>query len=144
MDALLAENAHTYRGAPPECFERLSRLRALEHQRTRRPVRSTSRSSSVVPKGTLALWTKARLARAAHRHRGDACRFPLRPSTILPESVGACCPRSGIVRDYADDHTFHRGEVYPGRFLRWDSSRAARLRHFIPEAAMVATGACRR
>lgn len=92
--------------------------------------------------GTLALWTKAKLALVKPKeHRAMLVIF-LYDLAILPEIVRRVLPFDPESFESYDDHTFTLAvKLLPQMLSQLGFAKAARLGiDFIPEAAMVATG----
>jgi FAD/FMN-containing dehydrogenase len=92
--------------------------------------------------GTLALWTKAKLALVAPKeHRAMLVIF-LQDVNILPEIVNRVLPQNPESFESYDDHTFTLAVKFlPQMLSQMGLVKAARLGiDFIPEALMVATG----
>ncbi len=92
--------------------------------------------------GTLALWTKAKLALVQPKgHRAMLVIF-LSNLDILPEIVNRVLPQHPESFESYDDHTFTLAVKFlPQMLSQMGLVKAARLGiDFIPEAAMVATG----
>ena len=92
--------------------------------------------------GTLALWTKAKLALVAPKeHRAMLVVF-LSDLDILPEIVQRVLLQKPESFESYDDHTFTLAVKFmPQMLMQMGLVKAARLGiDFIPEAAMVATG----
>ncbi len=92
--------------------------------------------------GTLALWTKAKLALVSPKgHRAMLVIF-LSNLDILPEIVSRVLPQHPESFESYDDHTFTLAVKFlPQMLSQMGLVKAARLGiDFIPEAAMVATG----
>lgn len=92
--------------------------------------------------GTLALWTKAKLALVRPKeHRAMLVIF-LYDLAILPEIVKRTLPQNPESFESYDDHTFTLAVKFlPEMLMQMGLAKAARLGvDFIAEAAMVATG----
>ncbi len=92
--------------------------------------------------GTLALWTKAKLALVRPKeHRAMLVIF-LYDLAILPEIVKRTLPQNPESFESYDDHTFTLAVKFlPEMLMQMGFAKAARLGvDFIAEAAMVATG----
>ncbi len=92
--------------------------------------------------GTLALWTKAKLALVKPKeHRAMLVVF-LKDLNILPEIVNRVLPQNPESFESYDDNTFTLAVKFmPQMLSQMGLVKAARLGiDFIPEAAMVATG----
>lgn len=92
--------------------------------------------------GTLALWTKAKLALVKPKeHRAMLVIF-LYDLAILPEIVKRILPQNPESFESYDDHTFALAVKFlPEMLMQMGFAKAARLGvDFIAEAAMVATG----
>ena len=92
--------------------------------------------------GTLALWTRAKLALVKPKeHRAMLVIF-LHDLNILPEIVNRVLPLNPESFESFDDHTFTLAvKLIPGMLSQMGFMRAAKLGiDFIPEALLVATG----
>ena len=141
MDALLAENAALIEAKRPKVSKNSAgyALWSIRDAKT-----NTFNLAKLIcgSQGTLALWTKAKLALIKPReHRAMLVIF-LSDLTILPEIVSRVLPQNPESFESYDDHTFTLAVKFiPEMLSQMGFIKAARLGiDFIPEALMVATG----
>ena len=141
MDALLAENAALIEAKRPKVSKNSAgyALWNIRDQAT-----GTFNLAKLIcgSQGTLALWTKAKLALVRPKeHRAMLVIF-LSDLSILPEIVQRVLPQNPESFESYDDHTFTLAVKFlPQMLSQMGLAKAARLGiDFIPEAAMVATG----
>ena len=141
MDALLTENAALIEAKRPKVSKNSAgyALWSIRDAKT-----NTFNLAKLIcgSQGTLALWTKAKLALVRPReHRAMLVIF-LSDLTILPEIVNRVLPKNPESFESYDDHTFTLAVKFiPEMLSQMGFIKAARLGiDFIPEALMVATG----
>ncbi|MDO8624133.1 MAG: FAD-binding oxidoreductase [bacterium] len=141
MDALLTENAAEIEARKPKVSKNSAgyALWAI-----RDPKAGTFNLSKLIcgSQGTLALWTKAKLALVKPKeHRAMLVVF-LSDVNILPEIVKRVLPLNPESFESYDDQTFKLAVKFlPEMLAQMGWARAARLGiSFIPEAEMVLTG----
>ena len=141
MDTLLAENAALIEAKRPKVSKNSAgyALWSIRDAKT-----NTFNLAKLIcgSQGTLALWTKAKLALVKPReHRAMLVIF-LSDLTILPEIVNRVLPQNPESFESYDDHTFTLAVKFiPEMLSQMGFIKAARLGiDFIPEALMVATG----
>ena len=141
MDALLTENAALIEAKRPKVSKNSAgyALWSIRDAKTH-----TFNLAKLIcgSQGTLALWTKAKLALVRPReHRAMLVIF-LSDLTILPEIVNRVLPKNPESFESYDDHTFTLAVKFiPEMLSQMGFIKAARLGiDFIPEALMVATG----
>ena len=141
MDALLTENAALIEAKRPKVSKNSAgyALWSIRDAKT-----NTFNLAKLIcgSQGTLALWTKAKLALVRPReHRAMLVIF-LSDLTILPEIVNRVLPQNPESFESYDDHTFTLAVKFiPEMLSQMGFIKAARLGiDFIPEALMVATG----
>lgn len=92
--------------------------------------------------GTLALWTKAKLALVKPKENRAMLVIFLHDLSILPEIVERVLPENPESFESFDNHTFTLAvKLIPSMLFQMGFAKAVRLGfNFIPEALMVATG----
>ncbi len=141
MDALLAENATLIEERRPKVSKNSAGYALWS---VKDPKTGTFNLAKLIcgSQGTLALWTKAKLALVKPKeHRAMLVIF-LSDLTILPEIVNRVLPKNPESFESYDDHTFTLAVKFiPEMLSQMGFIKAARLGiDFIPEALMVATG----
>lgn len=140
MDELLTKNARLIEERRPKVSKNAAGY-ALWRVRDERTGATNLAKLICGSQGTLALWTKARLALVAPKeHRAMLVIF-LSDLAILPEIVKRVLPQHPESFESFDDHTFTLAVKFiPEMLAQMGFARAARLGiSFIPEALMVAT-----
>ncbi len=141
MDTLITENAALIEERRPKVSKNSA---GYGLWRVRDPKTGTFNLAKLIcgSQGTLALWTKAKLALVKPKeHRAMLVVF-LYDLNILPEIVKRVLPENPESFESYDDHTFKLAVKFlPGMLSQMGFAKAIRLGiDFIPEAAMVATG----
>lgn len=141
MDELLAKNAKLIANHKPKVSKNSAGY-ALWNVRDERTGGMNLAKLICGSQGTLALWTRAKLALVKPKeHRAMLVIF-LSDLAILPEIVKRVLPQHPESFESYDDHTFTLAvKLLPAMLKQMGWVKAARLGiDFIPEAAMVATG----
>lgn len=141
MDELLTKNAQLIEARRPKVSKNAAGY-ALWRVRDERTGATNLAKLICGSQGTLALWTKARLALVRPKeHRAMLVIF-LSNLDILPEIVKRVLPQHPESFESFDDHTFALAVKFiPEMLAQMGFAKAARLGiSFIPEALMVATG----
>ncbi len=141
MDELLAKNARLIAAHKPKVSKNSAGY-ALWNVRDERTGGLNLAKLICGSQGTLALWTRARLALVTPKeHRAMLVIF-LSDIALLPEIVKRVLPQHPESFESYDDHTFTLAvKLLPQMLRQMGFAKAARLGiDFIPEAAMVATG----
>jgi FAD/FMN-containing dehydrogenase len=141
MDALLTENAALIASKKPKVSKNSAGY-ALWSIRDERTGATNLAKLICGSQGTLALWTKAKLALVTPKeHRAMLVIF-LQDLNVLPEIVKRVLAQGPESFESYDDHTFTLAVKFlPEMLSQMGFARAARLGiDFLPEAAMVATG----
>ncbi len=141
MDSLLTENAEIIEAHRPRVSKNSAGY-ALWSVRDHATGRTNLAKLITGSQGTLALWTKAKIALVRpkpHRAMLVAFLYDLAP---LPDIVARVLPLRPESFESYDDHTFTLAVKFlPEMLAQMGFAKAARLGiDFIPEAAMVATG----
>lgn len=141
MDALVTSNAGLIEGHRPKVSKNSA---GYALWRIRDPKTGAFNLAKLMcgSQGTLALWTRAKLALVKPKeHRAMLIVF-LYDLNILPEIVKRVLPQHPESFESYDDHTFTLAVKFlPGMLSQMGFAKALRLGiDFIPEAAMVATG----
>lgn len=141
MDELLTKNAALIKAKRPNVSKNSAGY-ALWSVRDDRTGATNLAKLICGSQGTLALWTKAKLALVKPKeHRAMLVVF-LKDLNLLPEIVKRVLPQHPESFESYDDHTFELAVKFmPEMLLQMGFTRAAKLGiDFIPEAIMVATG----
>ena len=141
MDALLVENASLIESHRPKVSKNSAGY-ALWSIRDYKTGRFNLAKLICGSQGTLALWTKAKLALVKPKeHRAMLVIF-LHDLNILPEIVKRVLPMNPESFESFDDHTFTLAvKLIPGMLSQMGWIKAAKLGiDFIPEMEMVLTG----
>src|SRR3989344_5180556 len=141
MDTLITENAALIEAHRPKVSKNSA---GYGLWRIRDPKTGTFNLAKLIcgSQGTLALWTKAKLALVKPKeHRAMLVIF-VSNLDILPEIVNRVLPQHPESFESYDEHTFTLAVKFlPEMLSQMGFAKAARLGvDFIPEAAMVATG----
>ena len=141
MDALVTDNAALIEAHRPKVSKNSA---GYALWRIRDPKTNTFNLAKLIcgSQGTLALWTKAKLALVTPKERRAMLVVFLYDLDILPEIVRRVLLESPESFESYDDHTFTLAVKFiPQMLSQMGFLKAARLGiDFIPEAAMVATG----
>jgi len=151
MDALLTEHAGLIEGRRPHVSKNSAgyALWSVRESKEVKPLYFNLAKLICGSQGTLALWTKAKLALVAPKeHRAMLVIFLGSPKhgegglAILPEIVRRVLEQNPESFESYDDHTFTLAVKFlPQMLAQMGFARAARLGiDFIPEAVMVASG----
>ncbi len=141
MDALLTKNAALIEARKPKVTKNSAGY-ALWSVRDERTGATNLAKLITGSQGTLALWTRAKLALVRPKeHRAMLVLF-LSNLSLLPEIVERVLRQHPESFESYDDHTFELAvKLLPEMLKQMGFVKAARLGiDFIPEAAMVATG----
>lgn len=141
MDALLTENAGLIEAHRPQVSKNSAGY-ALWSVRDKQTGVFNLAKLICGSQGTLALWTKARLALVAPKPRRAMLVIFLSDLDILPEIVERVLPHTPESFESYDDHTFSLAlKFLPEMLSQMGFFRALRLGlSFVPEMLMAATG----
>ncbi len=141
MDALLAENAELIEAHRPQVSKNSAGY-ALWSVRDKATGVFNLAKLICGSQGTLALWTKAKLALVAPKPRRAMLVIFLSDLDVLPEIVRRVLPHTPESFESYDDHTFSLAiKFLPEMLGQMGFFRAVRLGlSFIPEVFMAATG----
>jgi len=144
MDALLTENAELIEQRRPKVSKNSAgyALWSIRESKEVRPPYFNLAKLICGSQGTLALWTRAKLALVKPKeHRAMLVIF-LHDLNILPEIVKRVLPQNPESFESYDDHTFTLAvKLIPEMLSQMGFFKAAKLGiDFIPEIEMVATG----